>query len=171
MSWVLYSYSKNYYQYYMTRLQIRVFKNLHQLTNKYSLSGEWMLFPFTFYDLRWSNYFYMKHLTSQITSDPSLSEASVQDWKTFLTQLENKDSSLCLNPGLSSCLWEKSMEFQGKAIQSHKECMRGWMKAGWMEKRKRTRERKSKVGWEMSGDFYVLQNQFVPVYLFSSSSH
>lgn len=45
------------------------------------------------------------------------------------------------------------------------------MKAGWMEKRKRTRERKSKVGWEMSGDFYVLQNQFVPVYPFSSSSH
>lgn len=48
--------------------------------------------------------------------------------------------------------------------------MSRWMKAGQMENEKKN-EGESKLGWEMSGDFCVLQNQFIAVYPYSSSSH
>ncbi len=84
------------------------------ISNKYEFeptdlhfpSGDWMLFPFTFYNSRWLNYYYYytiitivthdktfglcgqkKHQNngSQITSDSGLLEASALEWKIFLT--------------------------------------------------------------------------------------
>lgn len=108
-------------------------------TNTY-LSQEWMLFPFI-YDSQWLNFFLHETFgLKQIASDSGLLKASVLQWKIFLTQCKKTVSSLDPNPRLSSCLWEQSIVFQGKAIQSHKERMRGWMKAGWMEKWKKKKK-------------------------------
>lgn len=97
----------------------------------------------------------MKHLAVH-KSRPTLSaqKASVPGWEAVLSQGKIKVSCLGLNPRLSSRLWERSIEFQGKAIQSRDERTRGKDEGrlGWKKWKEKANEGERGKTW--SGDVW-----------------
>lgn len=97
----------------------------------------------------------MKHLAVH-KSRPTLSaqKASVPGWEAVLSQGKIKVSCLGLNPRLSSRLWERSIEFQGKAIQSRGERTRGKDEGrlGWKKWKEKANEGERGKTW--SGDVW-----------------
>lgn len=162
-------------------------KNQKQLTNRKLFvvtdsrlsSGAGCFFPFTFYYFRGLSYFYIKHLSAWPEETPKqlftnhmwlrFARSVVSMLKYINRSMKKKTFPVPAKPAALLLPVRAIHRLSGKSNSAPQSLYEGTdesMLDGEMRKRS---EGDRKLGGEMSGDFCVLQNQFAPVYSFSSS--